>query len=84
MARRRLSESEVGAMLSDVLDERSRPYTWVTGELDLVLGSDKTVHGTLERVVGPNAIVRTARGVVEVPLSEVEDVILYMSSPGPE
>lgn len=84
MMRCRLSESEVRETLADILDQRSRPYTWVTGKLDLVLSSGETLRGDLERIERRNAIVRTGAGVVEVALAEVENVLVWMSSPGPE
>ncbi len=75
-------EIDFHAMLRDLADNDD-PYSWVVG-VGLVTRTAGTIEGVLNRVDDDVAVLSTAAGERRVPMTEVENVIWHLESPGPE
>lgn len=79
-----LSPHEVRDLVGDLMVRRDEPYTWVTGEVELVTRSEGRIRGELKSVDAQSLVVGTSSGDRRCRFQDVVNVIVQMSSPGPE
>jgi hypothetical protein len=79
-----LSESDVRAVLENVLKQQKTSYRWVTGVVGLVTRSGAIIEGRLERLEDWGAVVAIAEGERHIAFRDIESVQVRMRSPGPE
>ena len=79
-----MSEQEVREVVNDVLAQKAAEYTWVTGEVTLVTRSSEEIRGELMSADKFSVVVATDGGDRQVSLADVINVLIQMSSPGPE
>jgi hypothetical protein len=79
-----LSAQEVRELVSDLIVQKDEEYTWVTGEVELVTRSDGRVRGRLKSTDESSVVLATGAEDRRVCFADVMNVIVQMSSPGPE
>jgi hypothetical protein len=79
-----LTEAEARRHIHELLEEMGRDYTWVTGKVELHTRAGEKIAGTLRRADDSSVLLATASGERRVAFRELVDLIVTMSSPGPE
>jgi hypothetical protein len=74
-------ETDIPALLADLA--RKRTGSWVTG-VGLVTRSSGTIEGVLESLEDNVAVLSTPTGERRIRIAEIENVLLHLTSPGPE
>jgi hypothetical protein len=73
--------NDIPALLADLA--RKGHGSWVT-RVGLVTRSSGTVEGVLEGLEDDVAVVSTPAGERRVPIAEIENLSVHLTSPGPE
>lgn len=79
-----LSAQEVRELVSDLIVQKDEEYTWVTGEVELITRSDGEVRGQLKSADESSVVLATGAEDRRIRFEDVVNVLVHMSSPGPE